>query len=189
VTGESVVNAALRGEAPIDEGFVAAVGELLASSHEGVRIALRGALRARGAEATGFEVRTGAWRLDLETAALKAVSCAVVSTLVLEGLGADSIPATVLSIVAPFLFEVQRVEVAAADVWVHAHMLEAAAGEELGVKALYDRLPPDVQLELSIPEFIGVVERLRGARLVAVGRDGVEVYPRGRERGFRLLLS
>jgi hypothetical protein len=183
------VNAALQGEGTLDAELLDAFSEVLSYPAEDVRLALAGALRARGAQLSRLEVRTGAWRLDLETAVLKAVSCSIVTTLVLQGLGADSIPASVLSIVTPFLFELERVDVAADDVWVHARLFDAAQGDFVHLRELYQRLPPDVRAELSERDFLGVVERLQAARLIVIGPDGMRILPRPAGKGFRLLLT
>jgi hypothetical protein len=189
VSAQTRLNAALQGDGVVDAELLDAFSEVLRYPVEDVRLALAGALRARGTPASRLEIRTGAWRVDLETAVLKAVSCSIVTTLVLQGLGADSIPASVLSIVAPFLFELERVDVAADDVWVHARLLDAAQSEVVHLRELYQRLPPDVSAELSERDFVAVVERLQAARLLVIGPDGARIMPRPRGKGFRLLLS
>jgi hypothetical protein len=189
VSAQARVNAALQGEGALDAELLDAFSGVLDQPVDEVRLALVGALRAQGIPISRLEIRTGAWRLDLETAVLKAVSCSIVTTLVLQGLGADSIPASVLSIVAPFLFELERVDVAAEDVWVHARLLDATQGDVVHLRELYERLPADVRAELSERDFVGVVDRLHAARLVVIGPDGVRILDRPGGRGFRLLLS
>jgi hypothetical protein len=189
VSAQARLHAALEGQGVVDAELLDAFSEVLRYPVEDVRLALIGAVRARGAPVSRLEIRTGAWRMDLETAVLKAVSCSIVTTLVLQGLGADSIPASVLSIVAPFLFELERVDVAADDVWVHARLLDAAQGDVVHLRELYERLQPDVRAELSERDFVAVVERLQAARLLVIGPAGVQIMNRPRGKGFRLLLS
>ena len=189
MNAQARVSAALLGEGIMDAELLDAFSEVLNYPSEDVQLALVGALRANGTSLPHLELSTGTWRLDLKTAALKAVSCSIVTTLILQGLGASSIPASVLSIVAPFLFELERVDVAADDVWVHARLLDAAAGDVVHLRELYERLPPDVRAELSERDFVGVVDRLRAARLLITSPDGVHLAPLPRGKGFRLLLS
>jgi hypothetical protein len=118
----------------------------------------------------------------------KAAACSTVTTILLRGVGADSVPATVLSIVAPLLFELERIEVSAEDLIVHAYLTEAASNDVLHLAELYERLPVDVQSELSVREFAGAVERLRDARLLVVGTEGVKLQHPGAANGFKLYL-
>lgn len=147
-----------------------------------------GSAAGRGSAADGYEIRTGGWRLDLPAAVAKAAACSTVTTILLRGVGADSVPATVLSIVAPLLFELERIEVSAEDLIVHAYLTEAASNDVLHLAELYERLPVDVQSELSVREFAGAVERLRDARLLVVGTEGVKLQHPGAANGFKLYL-
>lgn len=183
-----VIDTAIRGERPVDSEFVEAMCDGFGLSTVEARTVTRAVLRARNTVADGYEIRTGAWRLDLTAAAAKAVACGTVTTVVLRGLGAESIPATVLSIIAPLLFELDRIEVGADDLVVHAFLVEAARGETVHLGELYERLPNDVRDELSLREFAGIVERLRDARLLVVGPDGVELRAGEANRRFRLHL-
>jgi hypothetical protein len=51
------------------------------------------------------------------------------------------------------------------------------------ISPIYERLPDDVQSELSVREFVGVVERLRDARLLVVGTGGVKLQHPGAANG------
>ena len=182
------LNAALCGESQVDSDLVQAIVDALGFPVTDVRIAMRGALRALNAPVTPLEMRTDTWRIDLEGATIKAVSCATVTTLILNCMGAPSIPATVLSIVAPFLFEIERIEISADDVWVHGRLLEAASGDAVHLPELYERLPGDVRDELTVRDFIAIIERLQHARLLSVGPDGVVIHPIEQQAGFALRL-
>jgi len=189
VASVAMVNAALRGESPVDSDLVLAIADVLGLPDTDVRIAMRSVFRAYNAQVSVLEMRTGTWCLDLEAATVKAVSCATVTSLILGCMGAQSIPVTVLSIVAPFLFEVERIEISAGDVWVHASLLDAASGDTVHLPELYERLPPDVRNELTIRDFIAVVERLQRASLLSLGPTGAVVHPVKRRADFRLRLK
>lgn len=183
-----LLSRAVRGDHPIDSHFVDAVATTFGLATPDVRTLVRAALRTAGAPADGYEIRTGGWRLDLPAAVAKAAACSTVTTILLRGLGADSIPATVLSIVAPLLFELERIEVSAEDLIVHAYLTDAASNDVLHLADLYDSLPVDVQSELSVREFAGVVERLREAHILVVGAEGVKLQHLGAARRFKLYL-
>lgn len=183
----SLVNAALAGTGRIDDAFLDAVADLLDTNRDEVSRVTRAAIRTLDSGDLPLQMHTGAWTLDVPAASVKAISCAVLTTIVLAGLGAESVPATVLSIVAPFLFEIDRVEVGADDIWVHGHLHAAAGSEPTHLAELYHRLPDHVRAELSVREFVGVIERLQAARLVNVSPEGVYVHATG-HRHFRLLL-
>ena len=64
-TTSLTINAAIAGEGAIDSKFVDALEVAFGVRGTEVRTVLRSALRATGTAAEGFEIRTGAWRLDL----------------------------------------------------------------------------------------------------------------------------
>lgn len=180
---------AMAGTQPIDESFVAAVGEIIGAPSETVQLALRAALRANEQPVPSLEMRTAGWKLDLNAAILKSVSTATLTTATLSVMGADSVPATVLSIIAPFLFEIDRIEVEAEDFWVHAHLVEVVdANDVTRMSDLYDRLPSEVREELTVREFAGVVERLQEARLLTLQNGGIQVRSSSRKSQFWLSL-
>ncbi len=188
MTAATVLNGALSGETTIDASLVSALAEVTGRPREDVELVVRAAARANSAAAPGFEMRTGAWRLDVSAGAVKAIACGAVCTLVMHALGETTIPISVLSIVAPFLFEVQRVEIQASDVYFHARLRDAAAGAVVPMNQLYATLPAHVQDELGLPEYVNLIERLRDARLIHVGLNGVDLGD-GTRHGPRLLLS
>lgn len=187
-TTSSIISAAIAGEGTIDSEFVAALEAAFDLRSTEVRTVLRSAPRATGTTAEGFEIRTGAWRLDLSAAVAKAAACGTVTTLVLRGLGTDSIPATVLSIIAPLLFELERVEISAGDLVVHAHLTDAIGTDVVQLREMYERLPDDIRDELSVREFVDTVERLLESRLVLVGPNGVSLAAPGTTKRFALYL-
>lgn len=180
-----VVVAAIDGGQPVDAEFVECVAGVLGTSVETVTMALRAALRAAGEPVPSLDMRTSGWVLDLKAATMKSIAAATLSTATLSLMSAEAVPVTVLSIIIPFLFEIDRVEVSAEDVWVHAHLKASAADEsQSSLAELYTSLPADVQAELSTREFVGVVERLQEARLVSVTDGGVRVSDQGPTAGF-----
>jgi hypothetical protein len=184
----STINAAITGVGAIDSEFVDSLGTAFGLPSTEVRTVLRSALRGTGTAAEGYEIRTGAWRLDLNAAIAKAAACGTVTTLILRGLSTDSIPATVLSVIAPLLFELERVEVSAGDLVVHAQLTEALGDDVVHLTEMYERLPCDIRDELSVREFVDTVERLRESRLVIVGPNGLRLSAPGGTRRFALYL-
>lgn len=188
MTENAAIRGLLDGEGPVDEEFLEAFAALVCASLPDVRVAVRAALRVHGLAPPGFEIRTGAWRLDLDKAIIKAVSCGAFTTLALQALGEHSIPAAVVAVIAPFVVEVERVEVSAGDYWVYARLLDAANGQQLSAGELYERLPDDIKAEVPAREYLDILERLQAARLLRVGGQGVQLGD-GRARRTRLMLS
>jgi hypothetical protein len=184
----AAVNAAIMGQAAIDSAFVEALSSLVGLPIPEVRSVLRASLRGVDSVIEGYEIRTGVWRLDLNAALAKAVACGTVTTLLLRGLGADTIPATVLSIIAPLLFELERVEVSADDLVVHAYLAEAVGADTVTLTEMYERLPDGVRAELPVREFAGIVEKLLASRLITVGPDGLELRTMASTKPFRMML-
>lgn len=103
-----------------------------------------------------------------------------VTAVVLQLMGADAVPPTVLALVAPFLFEIERVDIEVSDVVLRATLTEAAAGLPLHVDELYERLPDTGRAELSAIEFGKLLDRLIAARLATVNAGGIRLEPPGR---------
>jgi hypothetical protein len=186
----ATIIATLAGEHPINDEFVDALIAVLGVPPAQARLAVRAAVRSVGETQTAFEMRTGQWRIDLNAAVAKAVACASVSTVALESLGQTSVTASVLSIVAPFLFEIDRIEISAEDVWLHARLVRDLGTTRQHIDDAYDALPADLRSELSMPQFVGLIERLEEARLASTTGDGIALSPSGPgSRGFRLYLS
>ncbi|MEO7261786.1 MAG: hypothetical protein ABI047_11100 [Jatrophihabitantaceae bacterium] len=185
----AVLNAAIAGKHPIDDTFATALAEMLDTSAAQSRQALMAATRSVGLTPQPFELRTGQWRLDATAAVAKAVACASVSAIVLEALGQTSVTATVLSIVAPFLFEIERIEISAGDVYLHGRLLQELSTAPHKLRDAWAALPPDLRDELPMSEFVSLVERLTQAQLATMTAAGIVLSPSGPgSRGFRLYL-
>lgn len=136
-----------------------------------------------------FEMRTDTWRIDLPTAVVKSVLASSMTVTVMQLLGSVSIPIAVLGLIAPFLFEIKRVEVNASDVGIHSQLSAAAATQPLHLDQLYELLPLDARRELSRSKFNDVVDRLLQARLASVDTNGLRLLAPGSRRGFRLIFT
>jgi hypothetical protein len=113
-----------------------------------------------------FEMRIGRWQIDLPTATARGVVNGVVLTATLSALGEASIPATVLSVVVPAIFDVERVSISPSQRYVYAVLLNAPVATQqdtLSVEQWYARLPARVQAELTLLEFrdiVGVLDEM-----------------------------
>ena len=114
-----------------------------------------------------FEIRMGGWQLDLPTAIARGVTNGTVLGALLAATGQASVPATVLSVVVPFIFDLQRVNISRSDKVILAALLQDPWGRE-PIDVWYDKLPSHVREELSSLEFVDVIERLEDAGLVDV---------------------
>ena len=185
---ELTINEALAGRGRLGSELIEAFSATFALPASEVSIILRATLRASDVQPPAFEVRTGTWELALEEGAVRSITCALLLILILQGIGADKIAVAVIAAVAPLLLDVERVEVSAGDVWVHARLLEAARLRSLNGRALYQALPGDVRAELPFREFLGLLERLERAGLVEPQPDGLLVRPLEATRAFRLKI-
>jgi hypothetical protein len=105
------------------------------------------------------EIRFGEWELDLQAAATKAVVNGVALTSVLAARGESSIPATVLSVVVPLVFDLRRVVLSSSDRYIFALLLREAP-DRRSIADWYSSLPDEVRDELSELEFRDLIERL-----------------------------
>jgi hypothetical protein len=128
-----------------------------------------------------FEVRVGLWRLDLPAAAARGLVSGAILTGALLAIGEASIPAAVLGVVVPALFDLERVTLAPSERYVYAVLLNApatAAGKAMPVEAWYAHLPARVQDEVTLLEFRDIVGALEDAGTLEVsdlGEVSVEV--------------
>lgn len=167
--------ATLAGEQAIDAAFSDSLATVFGADPMVAASVVRSTLRAHAVTPPAWEMRTGGWRIDLPAAVAKSVATTAVATATMLALDVGSIPVTVLSVVAPMLFEIERIEVGAEDLWVHAHLTHSASGSGESLVELYRSLPDAVQEELSPREFAGVVERLLSARLATIDESGVRL--------------
>ncbi|UWZ34683.1 TIR domain-containing protein [Dactylosporangium roseum] len=173
----------------LDAATIDRLADILDLDRLDVVIGLRGTLRVHGYDVPPFEVRTNTWRIDLPVAVAHAVLGGVAGAAIIAAAGAPPLPTALVSLAVPFLLRIRRVELEARDVTVHAELTAAVRDEPHHLNKLYQQLPARSRAELTIGEFIEVVERLLDARLAAVGPDGVRLRARGRHRGFRLALT
>lgn len=171
----------------------AAVLERLASALDvdGTEIAITmgGLLSALGHDVPPFQIRTNAWHVDLPAALLRTAVIGTVSATVLQLAGVTTVPAALLGLIAPLMFDLRRVEVSASDMAVHAQLRHELGGDPRHIKELHDALPATIRAELSLIEFIEVADRLVCARLAVVGPEGIRLRARKTGRGFRLVLA
>jgi hypothetical protein len=123
-----------------------------------------------------FELRVGDWVIDLKSALARALINGVTLTSALAAMHQASIPATVLSVIVPLLFDVQHVQVSPADKYVYAVLLDAPASGET-IEGWYARLPARVRGEMTELEFRNTIGRLTEAGLVEGDDAGSMLVP------------
>lgn len=143
---------------------------------------------AVGAEQAAFELRAGDWHLDLPAAIARSLINATVLTGALALLHEASIPAAVLGVVVPLIFDVKRVKLGASDRYVYA-VLREQAPHRRAIRGWYDQLPPHVRDEVTALEFRDIIERLEDAGLVGLDeRDQLALAQPSDRRLVRLRL-
>lgn len=124
-------------------------------------------IAAEHAAPTDFEIRVGEWRLDGSRGALAAIVNGVAITAALAALGAASIPAAVVSLVVPVIFNLERVEIRPSDRVVLVELLQDPWGRK-PITDWYAGLPGNIQAEISGLEFRDLVDRLEDAGLATL---------------------
>ena len=117
--------------------------------------------------ATDFEIRVGDWRLDGSRSALSAVVNGVAMTVALAAVGAASIPAAVVSLVVPVIFNLERIEIRPSDRVILAELLDDPWGHK-SITDWYGGLPEHVRSEITELEFRDLLGRLEDAGLASV---------------------
>jgi hypothetical protein len=180
---------AIDDTAALETGMIDRLARLVDMDRLDVAIGVAGILRVHGYEVPPFELRTNTWRIDLPAAVVRAVLGGIVAATIIEASGAPTLPTALLSLVAPLLFRIERVEIEADDITICAELQAAVRDQPRHLEALYQELPTRSRSELSITEFAQIVERLLDARLASVGPDGIRLAAPGRNGGFRLALA
>lgn len=141
-----------------------------------------------GIAGSDFEMRIGEWRLNAPVATARALVNGVVLTAALAANGESSIPATVLSVIVPLVFDLERIAISPSDRAVYAALLREAP-DRRAIDDWYRSLPTHLQGEISSLEFRDLVERLQDAGLVEQDLfDVVTIDPLSRRRLRRLAL-
>lgn len=142
-----------------------------------------------GIGSSDFEIRIGEWRLNSKVATARALVNGVVLTAALAAKDESSIPATVLSVIVPLVFDLERVAISASDRAVYAALLRDAP-DRRAIDDWYSSLPTHLQAEITNLEFQDLFERLEEAGLAEQDYFGVLTLDLpSRRRLRRLSLS
>jgi hypothetical protein len=128
------------------------------------RLVLAGALSA-GVDLDPFQMHARGWYLDLPAATARAVLSGTVLTSALAILHEASLPAAVLSVVVPLLFDLERVRLSESERYVYA-LLRRKLFDRKAIDDWYSELPDHVRDEIGPLEFRDLIERLEQAQLV-----------------------
>ncbi len=109
-----------------------------------------------------FEVRFGKWSWDAAVSTLQSAIATAVLLPVCHTTGTNDVPVVVLSVVLPFLVNVERIEVRDSDLFVLAQIKDELFFPN-DLEKVYDALPPDLRHEISLLEFRDLVQRLLGS--------------------------
>lgn len=118
-----------------------------------------------GVDGCAFEMRLGQWQLNAPVAIARAVVNGAVLTALLASNGESSIPATVLSVIVPLVFDLDRVELSPSDRAVYADITRNVPDRKL-VDDWYEGLAAHVRAEITSLEFRDLIERLEEVGLV-----------------------
>jgi hypothetical protein len=149
----------------LDGGTLDALAARLGADRQSIeRLVVAGAL-ATGVELDQFQLHAGGWYLDLPAATARALLNGAVLTGALAALHEASLPAAVLSLVIPLLFDVERVRLSESDRYVYA-LLRRKLFDRKSIDDWYAELPQRVRDEIGPLEFRNLAVRLKDARLV-----------------------
>jgi hypothetical protein len=118
-----------------------------------------------------YQLRVGDWRIDLRAAAARALINGATLTAALAATHQTSVPATVLSVVIPLLFDLERVTLSPTDRYLYAALLNAPQSS-FPVEQWYQHLPARVTAELTELEFRDVMGRLEEAGAIEIDAAG-----------------
>lgn len=154
-----------------EDGTASVVGErlddLLAQlGLQSDELAVRVLVGELGLDGSAFEMRIGQWQLNAPVAIARAVVNGAVLTALLATNGESSIPATVLSVIVPLIFDLDRVQLSPSDRAVYAHLTREVPDRKL-VDDWYAGLAPHVRAEITSLEFRDLIERLEDVGLVS----------------------
>jgi hypothetical protein len=119
-----------------------------------------------------YEIRVGQWRLDLEAAAARALINSTVLTAALAADHQSSIPATVLSVAVPLLFDLEKVTLSPQDRYLYATLLNSPHAS-MTFEQWYQHLPARITDELTALELRDVLGRLEDAGAVDTDAAGI----------------
>jgi len=118
-----------------------------------------------------YPIRVGGWQLDLPAAAGRALPNSAVLTAALAANNQSSIPATVIGVAVPLLFDVEKVRLSPGDRYVYAVLLNAAHSS-LTFEQWYQHLPERVTDEVTGLELRDILGRLEDAGAVDTDTAG-----------------
>lgn len=118
-----------------------------------------------------YQLGVGDWRIDLRAAAARALINGATLTAALAATHQTSVPATVLSVVIPLLFDLERVTLSPPDRYLYAVLLNAPQSS-LPIEQWYQHLPARVTAELTELEFRDVMGRLEEAGAIEIDAAG-----------------
>lgn len=119
-----------------------------------------------GLDDSAFEMRIGQWQLNAPVALARAVVNGAVLTALLASNGESSIPATVLSVIVPLVFDLDRVQISPADRAVFADLARNVPDRKLA-DDWYAGLAPHIRAEITSLEFRDLIGRLEDVGLVS----------------------
>lgn len=143
-----------------------------------------------GLDRAGLQIRGGTWHLDLKAAIAKGALLTAVLSGALYAAGVHDLTPALLTAVLPAVIDVRRVSVNASDRWLHAQliMLPQARSDGLTPEELYAGLPAETRRRLFYPDFLNLLERLRGAGLAETHGEAVQLLPMEAGR-FRISIK
>jgi predicted nucleotide-binding protein len=171
----------------IDSTTLTRLADSLGLDEREVSVRMRGLIDVHQPMAP-FEMRSGAWRVELVPAVAKGIVVNLVGAVVLQLTGAVNVPFVVLGMAAGLLMSVEQVDVAEADVVVHARLSQAVSeDEDRSLADLYQELPADARHELSFDEFAAIALRLHEVGMTRWSAKGVRLREARNGRGLRLI--
>jgi hypothetical protein len=150
-----------------EEELTALIGSATGLSDSQLRVAARAAEDVIVAALGNGELhaRPGGWVLRLHDAAIRASLATAVTAGVMAVAGFDQLPALVLPAVLPLLIDIERVELSPGDRYVLAELRlqPDVVGAEMTPRELYERLPDNLKADISVPDFLDLIQRLTAA--------------------------
>ncbi|MFI7545583.1 hypothetical protein [Actinoplanes sp. NPDC049599] len=175
--------------ADLEEWWLDLTGDKFAS-RQGLQILLDVVKNSQsaGEPAADFHFTPAGWEVRLSRATAKGLMTSAILAGLLAIVGADQLPAEVLAVAIPLLFDVEKVELSRGERYLLARLVEVpgAVGKTMEQKELYALLPDDIREQTSFIDFVEFLDAFHKAGQADLDNEGGVLLRELSQRRFRL---
>jgi len=174
--------------AELERWWIDAAGETYAA-RQGLQVLLD-VVKDSGAGDGEFSFRPSGWEIQLSRAAAQVLLSSAILGAVLTVVGADQLPAAVLTAVIPLLFDVKKTDLSGGERYILARLREVpdAIDSASTAEDLYALLPQDLRSQTTFVDFMEFLDACHKAGHADVDADGAVLIHALADRKFRITL-